>query len=146
MHGAGPVWWLVLGIVLITVELAAPGLVSLFFGLSALIVALLTWLIPSEPPWLQWLLFSFFSVFFLVTLRRWCRSCFPSKQTRAPGDPDRDIVGKQAVVTQRIEPGRPGKVELRGAQWVAHASETLEPGAQVRVVKLESITLFVEHI
>ena len=57
-----------------------------------------------------------------------------------------DIVGQRAVVTQAIGPNRPGKVELRGANWEAAAGETLEPGTPVRVVKKESISLTVERI
>ena len=49
-------------------------------------------------------------------------------------------------MTQRIEPGRPGKVELRGGGWPAEAAEILEPGTPVRVVRKESITLTVERL
>ena len=141
-----PAYWCIFGVALIVFEVAAPAMVSIFFGLSALLVALLAVLIPGLPQWLEWLLFAAFTVIFLVTLRRWCRSLFPAKRIQASGDPDRDIVGKHATVTQRIEPGRPGKVELRGAGWQAEAHETLDPGTLVKVVKQESITLTVERL
>jgi membrane protein implicated in regulation of membrane protease activity len=140
-----PTLWLLLGVILIVAEVAAPAMVSLFFGLAALLVALLTWLLPVHAG-LQWLLFALLSVALLLTLRSRFRSLFPVKASRAEGDPDRDIVGKQAVVTQRIEPGRPGKVELRGGGWPAEAAEILEPGTPVRVVRKESITLTVERL
>ena len=141
-----PSYWLILGVALIVAEAAAPTMVSMFFGLSAMIVALLVWVVPGIPPWLQWLLFVLFSVGLLLVLRRLFRNFFPQKSSHASGDQDRDIVGKHAVVTQRIEPGRPGRIELRGAGWPAEAGETLEPGTPVKVVKQESITLTVERL
>ena len=146
LGGMTPSYWLFLGVALIVFEVATPAMVSIFFGLAALLVALLAVLIPGLPQWLEWLLFAAFSVMFLVTLRRWFRGFFPAKRILASSDPDRDIVGKHATVTQRIEPGRPGKVELRGAGWQAESDETLEPGTLVKVIKQESITLTVQRL
>ena len=145
MNGMTPTYWLILGVVLIIVEVAAPGLVSFFFGLSALLVALLTFLIPM-PESVAWLLFSALSIVFLLTLRRWCRKVFAGKRSQVRDELANDISGHTAVVVVRIQPGQPGKVEFRGTNWQAVSSETLEPGAQVRIVKQDSITLTVARI
>ena len=136
--------WFTLGLILIIVEVAAPGLVSLFFGLSALLVGLLCLAIPM-PQWLQWVLFAVLSVALLLGLRKWLKSFFGGRSSQSHAV-ENDIVGQRAVVTQAIGPNRPGKVELRGANWEAAAGETLEPGTPVRVVKKESISLTVERI
>ena len=77
-----PTLWLLLGVILIVAEVAAPAMVSLFFGLAALLVALLTWLLPVHAG-LQWLLFALLSVALLLTLRSRFRSLFPVKASRA---------------------------------------------------------------
>ena len=144
MNGMSPAYWLILGVVLIVVEVAAPGMVSIFFGLAALVVALLTWVVPMAP-WLQWMLFAALAILLLVLLRKWLKGIFTGRSSQAKSV-DVDIVGQRAVVTQRIEANRPGKVELRGANWNAEASVTLEPGTPVKVVKQESIVLTVERL
>lgn len=146
MYGMTPTYWLILGVILIVVEVAAPGLVSIFFGLSALLVALLTLLIPSIPEEMAWLLFAVLSVVFLFTLRRWCRKVFTGKRSQVEDELRNDISGRTAVVVVRIQPDQPGKVEFHGTNWQAVSSETLDPGVQVRIVKQDSITLTVERV
>ena len=138
--------WLIFGLVLLIVEVSAPAFVSLFFGLSALLVALLCWLVGDGlPVWAAWVIFIGLAVVLLFTLRRVCQKVFVGK--RSPdSDLASDMIGQRAVVTVRIQPGQPGKIEFRGANWQALSGETLEPGAQVRIVKQESITLTVERL
>lgn len=142
-----PQWgmWLVFGLILLVLEVSAPAFVSLFFGLSALLVALICWLAgPNLPGWAAWVIFVGLAVVLLFTLRGLCTKMFVGK--RSPdADLASDMIGQHAVVTVRIQPGLPGKVEFRGANWQALAGETLEAGAQVRIVKQESITLTVER-
>ena len=138
--------WLIFGLVLLIIEVSAPAFVFLFFGLSALLVALICWLAgPNLQPWVAWLIFIGLAVALLLGLREFCKKIFVGKKS-----PDHDlaseVVGQRAVVTVRIQPGQPGKVELRGANWQAESSETLEAGAQVRIVKQESIALTVERL
>jgi membrane protein implicated in regulation of membrane protease activity len=146
MIGMTPTYWLVLGVALIITEVTVPGLVVVFFGLSALVVALLTLLIPSLSNEAAWLLFAVFSVVFLLTLRRWVRKVFTGKRSQVQDELRNDIAGRTAVVVVRIQPGQPGKVEFHGTNWQAVSSETLEPGVQVRIVKQDSITLTVERM
>ena len=141
-----PTYWLVLGVALIITEVTVPGLVVVFFGLSALVVALLTLLIPSLSNEAAWLLFAVFSVVFLLTLRRWVRKVFTGKRSQVQDELRNDIAGRTAVVVVRIQPDQPGKVEFHGTNWQAVSSETLEPGVQVRIVKQDSITLTVERV
>jgi len=136
--------WFILGLLLILLEVAVPGLISLFFGLSALIVGALCLFIPIIP-WLQWVLFSVLAAILLASLRTWVKSMFGGRASQSQAI-DNDIVGQRAIVTQRIMPGHPGKVELRGANWSADAAETMEPGTAVKVIKKESISLTVERI
>ena len=142
-----PQWgmWLIIGLVLLVLEVSAPAFVSLFFGLSALLVALLCWIAgPDLRPWVAWLVFIGLAVVLLVGLRGLCTKVFVGKKS-ANHDLASDVIGQRAVVTVRIQPGYQGKIEFRGANWQAMANETLEPGTQVRIIKQESIVLSVER-
>jgi len=141
-----PVWWFIAGVGLVILEILAPAFILVFFGLAAILVSLLTWILPTMPPWVPWIEFAFFSLAFLFGLRRWCKAVFVGKQSQVRQDLASDITGQHAVVVMRIFPGQPGKVELRGAQWGAMSDETLEPGDRVRIVKQDSITLTVARL
>jgi membrane protein implicated in regulation of membrane protease activity len=139
--------WLILGFILLAAEVAAPGFVALFFGLAALLVALICWLAGSAMPvWAAWLLFAGLAVVLLVGFRGVCKRVFVGKRSPDMDGLAGEVVGQCAVVTMRIQPGQPGKVELRGANWQAEASEALEVGTPVRVVRMESIVLTVERV
>ena len=138
--------WLIIGLVLLIIEVSAPAFVSLFFGFSAILVSLLCWVIgPDLKPWVAWLIFIGLAVVLLIGLRGLCKKIFMGKKSPNQDGLASEVVGHRAVVTVRIQPGLPGKVELRGANWQAESSETLEPGTPVRVVKQESISLTVER-
>ena len=139
--------WLVLGLVLIVIEVLVPAFVALFFGLSALIVALLCWLFGANlQSWVAGTIFAGLAVVLLLGLRGVCQKVFVGKKSPDRDGLANDLVGHRAVVTARIEPGRQGKVEFRGANWQAESGETLEPGVPVRIVKQESIVLTVERM
>ena len=147
--GMIPQWgmWLIFGLVLLVIEVSAPAFVSLFFGLAALLVALICWLVgPDLLPWVAWLLFVGLAVVLLVGLRGLCKNILVGKKSQERDGLGSDVVGQRAVVTVRIQPGQSGKVELRGANWQAEAGEMLEPGTHVRIVKQESIALTVERL
>lgn len=57
-------------------------------------------------------------------------------------------VGKEAIVTQTIVPGRKGQVKFQGSWWTARCSQdiTLSPGKLVHVIDRQTITLYVEPV
>jgi len=137
---------LIVGLVLLILEVSAPAFVSLFFGLSAILVSLLCWSMgPNLNPWVAWVIFVGLAVVLLLALRRVCKKILMGKTTSVQDGLASEVIGQRAMVTARIQPGLQGKVELRGANWQAEARETLEPGTPVRVVKQESIVLTVER-
>ncbi len=138
------VWWhwVLVGLVLLLLEMATPGgFFAVFFGISALLVAGLTWLDLAGPAWLQWLLFSVISVFCLLAFRRPLMQHFKLDRSKAVDS----MVGEVAVVLEEVPAGGVGKAELRGTSWSArsHASAPLPRGQHCRVEKLEGLTLWI---
>jgi len=136
--------WIILGVVFLVLEVAAPGLISIFFGIAALIVALLTWTLKI-PPTVQWLMFSAFSIISLLLLRKTLKKVFVGD--KAPSaEIDFDFVGKSATVVEAILPNKPGRVDFRGCSWTAESDEELPVGTTVRICTKENITLFVKRV
>ena len=137
------VYWLYAGIVLIILEVMTPGLVSIFFGLAALAVALITCLVPGIPPLAQWLMFSVFSILFIALLRKTLKKTF-SGTSEVTEDMFDAFSGKRATVVEFISPAKPGRVEFNGSNWTAEAEEELDVGLLVRIKSKKNLTLFVE--
>ena len=140
-----PVYWLYVGVALILFEVMTPGLVSLFFGLSALTVALIAWLVPGIGQGWQWLAFSAFSVVYIFLLRKSLKKVFSGDRevSDRPGD---EFAGKLAVVTEAVAQNKPGRVEFSGTTWTAESSQALAVGASVRIIGKKNLTLTVEAI
>ena len=140
-----PVYWLILGIGLIILEITTPGLVSLFFGMAALTVALLAWLFPPFSQGLQWLIFSVLSVGYILLLRKSVKRVFNGDKEVSERMND-DFTGRLAVVAEAIAPNKPGRVEFNGCNWTADAKANIPAGQSVRIVGKNNLTLKVEAI
>jgi membrane protein implicated in regulation of membrane protease activity len=135
-------WWLwvLFGIGLLVVEMATPGgLFALFFGVGALLTAVLAATGAGEI-W-QWIAFTAVSVVLLLTLRR---SLQDRLFTRAAPPMDR-IVGEEATLLDDLPAGGEVKAELRGVPWSARAVSglALPKGQRCRVERIDGLTLWV---
>ena len=140
-----PIYWMYFGVALILFEIMTPGLVSLFFGLAALTVALVTWLMPPLGQGWQWIGFSVFSVLYIVLLRKSLKRVF-SGDREVSDNPGDEYTGKRAVVTEAVAPNKPGRVEFCGTAWTAEADCELEVGASVRIIDHKNLTFKVEAV
>lgn len=134
--------WLVLGLVLLAAEMVLPGgLFLLFFGLGAIVVGLLSMVGIITLPWLEWMLFALSSLALLVLFRAKLLLIFGGAQLNQVDS----YIGEFATVTEAMEPGNIGKVELRGTAWKAQngGAATLAIGARVRVQKVDGLTVIV---
>jgi membrane protein implicated in regulation of membrane protease activity len=139
------VWWLwmLLGLALLVVEAATPGgLFALFFGLSALVVGILTAVGLGGPLWAQWALFTAVAVLCLAVLRGPLKARLNLDGVHKPVD---QVQGEEAVALEDVPAGGSGKVELRGASWSARnaTGAGIAKGARCRVERVEGLTLWV---
>ena len=145
--GAGWIW-LYVGAGLMCAELLTPGFVMFFFGLSAATVGALVLLLPEtfhlSLMW-QLALFSFFSVLYLVTLRRYVKAVFFGDNGKRQSLPD-EFAGRTGEVTAAIAPGVPGRVSVGDAEWDAVAVEPISAGTKVKVLSRKNLTLTVEAV
>jgi membrane protein implicated in regulation of membrane protease activity len=131
------------GAALLAVEMMLPGsFFVLFFGTGALLVGLLAAAGIAEP-WIEWLLFSVFSVGSLVAFRSRLLERFTKSHASTVGT--ESYVGDTATLTDDLEPGGVGRAELRGTVWTVRSHETarLARGQRCRVERVDGLTLWV---
>jgi membrane protein implicated in regulation of membrane protease activity len=136
--------WLLLGVVLTALEMAASGgFYIIFFGIAAFIIALFALAGLAGPLWLQLLFFSVLSVASLMFFR----NPIMRRLNLGGGAADIDtLAGERCSVIEPMAPGGSGRVELRGSTWSARnlGATPLLSGARCMVVRSERLTLLVK--
>lgn len=143
-------YWLIIGVMLLFLEMALPGFILFFFGLAALITALVAWLTPIGIAW-QLGLFIVASIGSLLSLRDVIqRKFFNTSNTEEGEEPDEDenlaVPGDRAVVAVTITPPAEGRINYAGTSWRATADEKIEEGEIVTVVRQDNLVIHVENI
>ena len=141
-----PVVWFVVGVILLLLEFASPGVIMLFFGIGAWLVAVLCLMLDLSIN-MQLFLFILSSLFLLISLRKWFKTLFQGRfeSNEAGEEVLKEFVGKKAVVTREIT-ATGGKVEFQGSHWGAEAGTVIPQGAAVEIVGRNNITLIVKPL
>jgi membrane protein implicated in regulation of membrane protease activity len=136
--------WLIIGMVLMMLELVVPGFVIIFFGIGAVLVGLLTWLIPGLSDIAQLFLLPILSIAGLAVFRRYfVKSVVKAGTETGTNFDDNDCIGKVVKVVEAIAPETPGKVELNGVNWTASCESAVSVGQNVKIVSRSGLTLVV---
>jgi inner membrane protein len=138
--------WLISGIVLLVSELFIPGLITGFFGIGAILIAVLRWLgIISglTQSLVAWLGISFV---LLVTLRQIALKWFPSQRSFELTDEDVTAAGTVVDVVQEIHPSRSdGRIRFGGTTWPAVSKEgVLLTGTKAKLLYRDNLVWVVE--
>ena len=136
--------WLVIGLILVALEIAASGgFYVIFFGIAALAIGALHAFDLAGPLWFQFMLFSVLSVVSLVAFRnpliKWL------KLDHGAADVD-TLVGETAVPLEDLPPGGVGRAELRGSVWTARnaGDTTLTRGLRCTVVGVNRLIILIK--
>ena len=138
-----PTEWIIAGLVLLLLEVFAPGAFLLWFGIAALIVGAAVWIVPVLPWQVQIVAFAVLSLGALVGFRAW-RKRNPPKHIDQPllNKRAEQLVGRSFILDQAIVNGR-GKVKVGDALWTA-VGEDMAVGTTVRVTGVQEQMLLVE--
>ncbi|MFZ0455057.1 MAG: NfeD family protein [Ignavibacteriaceae bacterium] len=139
--------WFIIGLALFLMELAMPGLVLMFFGMGAWLVAIICLIFNIQLD-TQLILFIISSVLFLVTLRKYVNKLFSGrrKTETSSGENIEDYLGERAVVVETISPPQYGKVEFHGTNWTAQADAEIPAGTTIEIIGKKNLTLSVKKI
>jgi len=134
--------WAVTGIVLILAELAVPAFVLIWFGLGALVVALVVAVatIGLTGQLALWLIVSVLLVYL------WFKVFRPESHKTRIGMSAPAMIGEVGLLTRDVAPFERGEVRfqkpLLGTDvWPCIADERIESGTRVKVVAVEGSLL-----
>jgi hypothetical protein len=142
LYSLGPWNWLILAVVLLTLESLIPGVHFLWFGIAAAVIGVLALVTGFAWP-VQVLAFVLLSVLVVFWVRRYVRpdmtiSDLPDLNVRG-----QQYVGRSPVVEQAIQNGR-GKVRVGDGVWAVEGPDA-PAGARVTVVGARGPVLVVER-
>lgn len=142
-----PLFWILLGLIMIGSEFLIPGFVIFFFGAGAIFTGALSWIIPGLESnfTAQALLWIGSSSVSLALLRRYFRPIFSGTLLKR-GEEDRDPIGGHATVIERIDSETEGRIRYHGTSWRAISyDDTFEVGETVEIMRKEGMTFIVTH-
>ncbi len=136
-------WW-VAGVVLLIVEVSAPGAFFLWLGISAFVTGLILLVLPSMGWQYQFLVFALFTVISIVAWRRYLKS--KPITTDRPGLNRRgeQYIGRKFTITEPIVNGV-GKVHISDTGWKIEG-EDMPEGAKIKVTGTHGTVLKVERV
>ncbi|MES2579184.1 MAG: NfeD family protein [Pseudomonadota bacterium] len=135
--------WGAIGLLLLAVEISVGTVYVLWFGISALCVALATWIFPDMPPAVQ---FAVFAALSIGALAIWRLNYKKTETHSRVGQAQGEEIGRTGTVIESVNPNQNGKISfvqgLMGSrEWVAVANESIEVGSQAKVVAVEGNAL-----
>ena len=131
--------WFIIGFICFLLEFAIPGFIIFFFGLGAWLVAGLT-LVSDVSVNVQLIVFLTSSVLTALLFRNWVKAKLGMRAID-PGLLEDEFIGKTAVATTSLLPGKAGKVYFRGTSWEAYSNEPVKEGDELIIIGHNSIVL-----
>lgn len=146
---SAPLFWLIMGVILLFLELALPGFVLFFFGVGALVTSLGAYLFELNLSW-QLALFIVASLISLFSLRNIIQRKFLQSSPEGEEDEDEDHLfvhsGERGVVVDGIKPPAEGRIKYSGTFWRATADEKIDEEEIISVVSRKGLVIHVEKV
>ncbi|WP_105984286.1 MULTISPECIES: NfeD family protein [unclassified Brucella] len=140
------IWnWLVFGLILLILEILAPGFFFIWFGLAALVTGALAFLLSSTAGFglqLQTVIFLVLAIVFTLAGRR-----FFGSKSNDTGEPllnrrGEQLVGQRATLTEPIVNGH-GRIHINDTTWRVKGPD-LPAGTEIRIVAFDPVSLEIE--
>ncbi len=131
-------YWFILFLILIFIELITVNLVSIWFALGA-IGAMICACFTSFL-WVQVVVFLIVSIISLIATKSFVKKV--RKGAVVPTNLDR-VIGKVGIVMKKIESDSYGEVKVLGTVWTAVSDQPIEVGEKVVIKKIDGVKLVV---
>lgn len=140
--------WGAIGLVLLAIEMATGTIYVLWFGISALCVAIATWLFPNMMIAVQ---FAIFAALSIGSLAIWKLNYKKTATHSRVGQAQGEEIGRVGTVIAACSPSQNGKIQftqgLMGSrEWPAIADAAISEGMQARVIAVEGNTLRIQAV
>jgi len=135
--------WLVLAVVLVTVEILVAGTFFLWMGISAGVVGLVLLLLPGISWQTQLMLFAIFSIISIILSRIWLAQHHRNEPPSTLNRRGSQYIGRHFTLTDPIVDGV-GRLNIDDTVWRISGPD-LDSGAQVIVDGMEGTILRVKQ-
>jgi membrane protein implicated in regulation of membrane protease activity len=129
--------WLLVGCVLLLAEMLTLTFYLFWIGIGAWTAAIVGYLLPHD---LYAQMISGAAAAFILTLlsqpltRKW-------RESRGFRDAIHELPGKEALVVEPIEAGKPGIIKVGGEMWSAVSDQPLSAGETVLIIRRGTATV-----
>ncbi|GGH30402.1 membrane protein [Alsobacter metallidurans] len=134
----GPWGWIIAGLVLVGVEVLAPGAFMLWLGVAAIATGVITFVVTLSGEATA-LLFAALAIGAVAVGRHFMRDLKPKAQDRIINDRGGAMVGRLVMLTEPIAEGR-GRVRIDDTVWRVEGPD-LPSGTEVKVVGVDGTLL-----
>ena len=138
------IYWLILIIVLVVLEIITLGLTTIWFAGGALAGFILSML--GVSPVIQWAAFCVVSLILLFCTRPWALRYF-NNQKKVKTNVD-SLIGKTAVITAPVSNlEAKGEAVVNGMTWTARSADdavAIPEGTQVEILAVQGVKLIVK--
>ncbi len=136
----GPWTWMIVGVALLALEIAAPGAFFLWFGLAAIAVGVLS-LFVAVPWQAQLLIFVVLATLVVLIGRRYFSRAGDDQVSTGLNQRGQRLVGTIVVLSEPIVDGK-GRVRIDDTTWRV-IGPNMVSGTRVRVVHADGALLTV---
>ncbi len=132
--------WVVAGLVLVILEMMTA---SLFFfaclAIGAFAAAVFAYF--GAANWMEYVAFAVLSIVAVFTIRPLFKSWL-SKNGSAKSNVD-ELIGQDALVTEKISPKKDGFIKYKGEVWLASADSEIDTDTVVTIESISGTKAFV---
>ncbi|TKI06245.1 NfeD family protein [Martelella alba] len=137
-------FWITLGGALLAAEMLGAGGYLLWSGIAAVLVGLLSWVLPLDWAW-QGVFFSLLTVASAVAWWYWLRGRDKNAAQSLLNQRGAQLVGTHAILIEPVVNGI-GRVRVGDGTWRAVSDTDLAAGCSVVVIAAEGVTLRVRPL
>jgi len=134
--------WLIAAVVMIIIEMILPAAYFLWMGISAFVVGLLIYAVPSMPVLIQVIIFGVLSVVCLILYKRHKKSNPNVNDQPNLNRRGEQYVGRSFTLEEAIVNGV-GKIKVDDSTWRVKGTD-MPAGMKVRVMSVEGTIFNVE--
>lgn len=139
-----PVYWLILFLLLLVIEVLTMGLTTIWFAGGAVVAMVINML--GGNIWIQMIAFLAVSFLLLIFTRPFAARYVNRGRVNTNVD---ELIGAEAVVTETIDNLKStGTVRINGLEWTARSKDVsvlIENGTTVEILSVEGVKLIVKE-
>lgn len=128
--------WMILGLILLVLEITAPGTFFLWFGVAALVIGIATFVLGGAVFWTlqaQLIAFVILSIIFVFVGRRFMtRHKFEDRDASHLNQRTKQLIGREAVLVEEITEGV-GRIKIGDTTWRVTGPD-IPVGSKVKII------------